>query len=541
MRALGLGPIGIGCLLGAILAAGNVYLGLKTGWWDAGAVLSCSIAFALLRAAGRSPVPRDVVLVQTIAASAAAMPSVAGLLGAWPALAMLGREPPWTALLAWGAALALLGIALALSLSERLLELPWPSSRATAEVVQALHAGAGRAVRGVALGVAAGIGAAVAVARDLAGWLPAQLLLPGTWLGVSAESLGLGLALSPSMLSAGFLVGPRVGASMLAGAAVGWALLAPRLVARNVVASADYGAVVAWLLWPAFALALGSGVVELAWLARRAGRGRGPGVPELRAVAAPAIVTVAVAVLALGLPLGPAVLGTLLFLALGPLTARLAGETDLAPFAQMGQAAQGVTAIAAPALSAAGNVAAGSVAAGAAAQTVYTLASLKVARLCGLPRRPQVIGQLLGAAVGLVVLVPAYRLLVHAYGLGSPLLPAPAALGWKALAEVAAEGTRALPPGALEASAIALGCGIALALLERTRAGRFLPSPFALSVALLVPATASAAILFGALARAWLARARPGLEERVGAAAASGAIAGEAVAGILVAAYAGLR
>src|SRR5436190_24280850 len=42
---------GIG--LGVVLAIGNVYMGLKTGWWDSGNITAAVLGFALLAPAAR--------------------------------------------------------------------------------------------------------------------------------------------------------------------------------------------------------------------------------------------------------------------------------------------------------------------------------------------------------------------------------------------------------------------------------------------------------------------------------------------------------
>src|SRR5438874_587498 len=86
----------IGCGIGAVLAIGNVYMGLKTGWWDGGVVAAAVLGFVLmapLARLGKAAYSRqENVLTQTAASSAAAMPSAIGLLGALPALAIMGHR-----------------------------------------------------------------------------------------------------------------------------------------------------------------------------------------------------------------------------------------------------------------------------------------------------------------------------------------------------------------------------------------------------------------------------------------------------------------
>jgi uncharacterized oligopeptide transporter (OPT) family protein len=62
-RELTARAVAAGCLIGALLAAGNVYTGLKTGFIDSGAMTATLVSFAMLHRAwagfgGRAPQPR---------------------------------------------------------------------------------------------------------------------------------------------------------------------------------------------------------------------------------------------------------------------------------------------------------------------------------------------------------------------------------------------------------------------------------------------------------------------------------------------------
>jgi uncharacterized oligopeptide transporter (OPT) family protein len=159
-----------GALVGLPLAVGNLYMGLKTGWWDSGSITASIVGFALLgalsRPGGRAG-PLETTAAMSLAAAMGAAPAAAGLLGALPALALLGRPVPAWAAAGWGMALGALGVLLALWLRRRLIEeegLPFPTGLATAEVIAALHAG-GAGGRGRALLGGAGVAAAVAWLR----------------------------------------------------------------------------------------------------------------------------------------------------------------------------------------------------------------------------------------------------------------------------------------------------------------------------------------------------------------------------------------
>jgi uncharacterized oligopeptide transporter (OPT) family protein len=220
---------------------------------------------------------------------------------------------------------------------------------------------------------------------------------------------------------------------------------------------------------------------------------------------------------------------------LGGVTARAAGQTDIAPAGDAGQLAQvagGLVARTSPAASAG----LGSVVAGAASHAAVSLWSLKAGEALGASPRRQAVALLLGTAVGAALAVPCYLLLARWQGLGTAALPAPGAAPWKAIAEAAAGGLAALPPGAARAAALAFAAGAALELLSRGRAGRFLPAPGAMGMGFIAPAHYAAAIAAGALAGAAWRALRPERAEALLPVVGAGAIAGESLAGVAVAA-----
>ena len=42
-----------GCIIGSLLAVSNVYMGLKTGWWESGSISAAVLGFTGLSALGR--------------------------------------------------------------------------------------------------------------------------------------------------------------------------------------------------------------------------------------------------------------------------------------------------------------------------------------------------------------------------------------------------------------------------------------------------------------------------------------------------------
>lgn len=536
-----------GLLVGVLLCLANLYVGLKTGFWDTGQITASVLAFAL--ASGRLTRSENNV-AQTAACAVGGIPAAAGLLGAVPALQLLGIRVPGWGIGLWGLVLGVLGVLLGAALRRRLLEqeqLPFPTGVAAAEVIDVLHAG-GAEGRGRSRALLSGGFAAAVVAWFRGGrpaLIPESLAAPGRLAGVPLESLGIALSTSPLLWGVGIVVGPRIALGLLTGSVLGWLALAPWLVRGPLHVSPDRAAISNWLSWPATALMAGA---ALATLIYQAGMITGA-LRDLRSIAADrsrgrfhAALLAGAAVLGT-VVVGKAVFGlrplhtvlALLFSVVGAsLCARSAGMTDIAPFGTVGQftqAAYGALVPGQPAM----NVAAGSVVAGAATQTSVLLWSLKVGHLLRAPVRGQVIAALAGCVLGSFFCMPAYGLLVRAYGLSSPDLPMPTALQWKAMGEVVAQGAAALPPGGLRAVVASLAAGIVLALAEETRIRRFVPPAVAVGIGALLPFEYSLTIAGGAALVAVGGRFWPRLRSDAAAVAGAGLIAGDSLVGVAVA------
>jgi len=545
-----------GCLIGSLLAISNVYMGLKTGWWESGSIMAAMLGFsglsALSRRSGGAPNVLETNLVQTAASSMGAMPAAAGLLGTLPALALMGVSVPAWSVVVWGVSLGVIGVLATHLLRRRLLveeALAFPTGVATAEVVTAMHK-AGRVQqpgRARAL-VGAGLGSMVLTwLRDVLAWVPGMVESPGRLAGLPAATFSWGFGWNPLMLGIGIIVGLPMGLSLLLGAVLAWGVIAPTLVDRGVVAaSGGYEAFAAWLTWPGVGMMVGSAIISLAMQARsllgavrdlRALGGLGEGLSRR-------MIGVGLAACGLVLVLGNQVFGLsllhmLLVLALVlPLCAvcgRAAGQMDVAPVGQMGQIAQAASGAlfqGSPAL----NVAAGSVVAGAVAQTGVSLWSLKAGHLLGASPSRQLHAQLLGVLIGAAVGVPAYLVLVNTYGLGSKVLPVPTAHQFRAVAELATQGLSGLPPYAAGAAAIGFGVGAALTLASRGKLARFIPSAVAVGLGFILPAYYAVTIATGALLAALVRRVRPQDLGQHLPALGAGTIAGESLMGLTIAA-----
>jgi len=555
----------VGAGIGVILAAGNVYTGLKTGFIDAGSLTATLVSFALFaglrRFRPRAFTPFENNIAQTVAASAAVMAFVHGFMGPMPALKLMGATPPLWSTWTWGLALGITGIAIGAWSRRKLIveeALPFPSGAATAATIRALHVAGASAARPVRLLVAAaGAAAAVSWCRDgAAAFLPPGIYLPLTIAGLTASSLTLGLAVSPLTLATGVFIGVRGALTLFVTGLVAWGLVAPAIVHTGVVKDGSYPSLVGWLVWPALGMMLGGSIVPLLTSGRRqvaAGlqrlrelRGRPvqtqPSAVDCRATRrsrglAVGTVVGAVALLvwtgdrAFGLSPLTTIAALVASVVLAAVCARAAGETDIAPVGNMGTLTQFVFAPGGPTTS----ILAGAVVSGNASQVAQTLWSFKAGHDLRASIRAQTIAQVVGVVVGSLVVAPTYAVIVNSIPLGTERMPAVSALSWRATSEAVAGGLSSLPRYGAQAAVMAFALGLSLSLAGRMRWGRALPSPVTIGIALITPLSMSATMLLGAAAIVVARRRFATFTDADAHALGAGALAGESIVGILVA------
>jgi uncharacterized oligopeptide transporter (OPT) family protein len=554
----------VGGAIGAVLAAGNVYTGLKISIIDGGSITAALVGFMLFatftRLARRPYSALENNVTQTAAASAAIMGYATGVGGPVPAMALMGRGFPGWALCLWGLAIALVGIVAATLLRRKLVEaeaLPFPTGNATGALIGTIFAARASAVRRARfLFAGAVLAAAVTWFRDgRPQVLPQVTALGGAVGGVSLAALTVGISWSPLLLSTGVMMGLRAAASLALGAAVAWLGFVPWLLRAHIVPDTSFAACSAWLVWPGLGLLLAGSFLPLIldWrsvvraasdlgslVRRRAGGTTDPRRPASPAGgSSPAVPALLVAFAAIAV-LGKVVFGfhplaalaaLLAALVLAVVSSRATGETDLAPVGAVGTLTQLLFAGFGPILS----LLAGSISMGTSTQAAQTLWAFKAGQRLGGSPRAQLMAQLLGALIGAVVVVPVYLVVVKAYGIGTENLPAPTAISWRATAEAVRGGFSSLPPHAAQAGALGLAVGVALSLCARRPWGRVLPSPAAMGIAMVMPASLALSALLGAVLAWAVRRARPSLDQESITSLAAGGIAGESVMGVVIA------
>jgi OPT family oligopeptide transporter len=578
---------GMGMVLGGVLSITNLYAGLKTGWSFGITITAGILAFAVFRVVERiwpvAPFGELENNAMQSATSAAGFMVSAGLISFIPALMLMGGPAlaPWQVAV-WILSVSVLGVLVAVPLKRQMInvdQLPFPSGIAAAETIRSLHGdGETSSRKARALGVGALIGAVIAYLRDahaaivgkltasyaslkgLAFGLPAQITWPGTVRGVEAEKLTLAFDLSIVLYAAGAIVGLRTALSVLLGAVINWFVIAPWLIQHQIsvngkVITGGFGRVVGWSAWPASALMVVAALVAVAWQWRAWVRGwqQLSGVWDTTAKAAdtaPAQAEVPVRWVTIGLgltafvliyiqnaffgiPLFFGALAIVMALILSVMTARVAGETDIAPpVGKVSQIANAALTQGQPTL----NLMTASVTVGASMHAADLLTDLKCGYLLGARPRMQFLAQLLGLVAGTLACVPAFYLLVPDARVIGERFALPGAFTARATAEGMALGLSAIPPSALQATfwAAALALVLAIAELRYPQTRRFLPSALGFGLGMVQPFYNALSIALGAvLAQVWFRRHRASADAYL-VPLASGMIAGESLMAVAV-------
>jgi len=221
---LSLRAILLSIVLTVLLAAANVYLGLRVGLTVATAIPAAVVSMGVLRLLGRSSILENNI----VATGASAGSSIAaGTAFTIPALVILGHWQRFD--YAWVLAIVglggLLGVLFSVPLRRTLIieqNLTFPEGVATAELLRA-GSDPGRGARHLALAAAAGAGFKLLMSGLRL--FPESFTLARFF---GARTIGyVGLSLSPALLGVGFIVGHNIGLLMVSGGLLAWWLFIP--------------------------------------------------------------------------------------------------------------------------------------------------------------------------------------------------------------------------------------------------------------------------------------------------------------------------
>ncbi|MFY9341779.1 MAG: oligopeptide transporter, OPT family [Planctomycetota bacterium] len=557
-----------GLLFGVLFGAANAYLGLR-----AGLTVSTSIPIAVLSALVFAMLPRkgtilETNMAQTVGSASSSLAS--GTIFTIPALFLWGVVPTvWqVALLALAG--GVLGILAMVPLRRLLIvqadaELPYPEGRACAEVLRATQ-GAGRGGRFLVIGIA------VAFAMKL--FFGATHLLPDqvAWAPSLLPNGNLALALAPALLAVGFIVGYRAAAVMVSGALLTSLVLYPLVTKMHLAGLVDAGQTAAAQLSAKavkdrFLLFVGAGAVAAAGLftvvktaptmlaslraviagVRRSDAGSSgndtdrdvPGGVLLGGIAVLVTALVLVpGIFAGDLPLGgriAAALGVALFgMLFVPVSSRLVGVIGVSsnPTSAMALITLAGTASVflllgwKGVLAQAAVLTVGTVVCVAASKAGDISQDLKTGWLVGATPWRQQYGQLIAAAVACWVVAAVVITLCSTYEVGGKDLAAPQAMLMKTMVEAVLGA--GLPWDLLAMGGLVAGTGILVGLPAL---------PFALGIYL--PLSTLACVFAGGCVRRFVERrGKDHADIESGVLCASGFVAGEGLAGVLIAGWA---
>lgn len=563
---------GIG--LGIVFGAANAYLGLRVGMTVSASIPAAVMTVAVFRLAGRKGTILEANISQTIGSASTALAT--GTIFTIPALFLWGIIPPYLQITALCFLGGVLGVSAMIPLRRLLIvqahdELPYPEGTACAEVLRATAAGATGSTwifRGMI------VGGAIKLLLSLAFLLPASLTVQLPAILPKAE---LAVELAPALLGVGFILGYRQSAVCVSGSLISSLVLIP-LVAwlgaslatplypetTRLISQMSVGDI-----WSRYVRYIGAGAVAVAGIltvlrglptmagafaavargirssatSAEASRVRTdrdlPGIIIIGGI----VTVVAAAALVPGIfggnmgPLPRAVCAAgvgvfgLLFVAVA---ARIVGIIGVSSQPTSGVALitlLGVASVFAAAgwtdpSARAAVLTVGTIVAIAASKAGDISQDLKTGFLVGATPARQQFGQLIGASFACWAVAATVLLLGDAYGFGTRELPAPQATLMKTIIEGVLAG--ALPWGlVLTGGGLAIGamlCGV---------------SGLAFAIGVYLPLSTMAALYVGGCVRGLVERggSKRGHEEGdPGILAASGLVAGEGLAGILVAA-----
>ena len=570
VREFTLQALVIGLLIGTVLTAANTYLGLYAGMTVSGSIPAAIVSMGILRGLLKRGTIHENNIVQTVASSGEAV--AAGIIFTVPAMVVAGV---WTEFPFWKISLigllgGSLGILFMIPLRRALIiedrELVYPEGVACAQVLEAGDSG-GSPLRRIVAALCGGLAfksmiGLVAVFRGTAEY---------AW-RAGGTVLYLGTDVSVALVSVGVIVGLEIGVAVLAGGAIAWLVAIPAYLLANPMP--DLSPMdAAWTAWSDQIRYMGVGAMIVGglssmWAIRRgigkavrqlaSGFGKAQEALERTDEDLPKSVTGAIlAVVAVGtfvlyhavtgsLPIAITagcvmLLASLFFVAVSSYICGLVGSSNN-PISGMTICALMFSSLVLLILGMSGTpgvlgaLGVASIVCCAAATAGDTSQDLKTGYLVGATPLKQQIAQFVGIVVPIFTIAPVLTLLHGAYGIGTDApgaLRAPQATLFASIAK-ALFGDSELPW-----DMVWIGVLVALGLLVLDGFLKRAGSPFRahvmpVAVGIYLPIALMVPIFLGGILARKLKRHSEAASHS-GVLIASGLIAGEAIAGILIA------
>lgn len=538
-----------GFLLAMLMASINSYLTLKVGIIEEGTIIVAMLFVLALKIVGKTPTSHEAATVATVGSAGGGFGFIANY---FAANTMVGNHLTTTQMVMLPILTSFLGLLMAIPLRRLYVvqePLPWPTSKATITAITAVTTTEGIRQAKIMFVTATIGGLYVFLSGGLhLSFTPEMLVLPVVG----------GIALSPFLLAAGYLVGFRVGLGFLLGAVI-LLLFAPYVPGGG--APQKY-------FWPGVGFIITSQLTLLIMKGKSvigalkslfSNQKQGDDENEFDTVMSGRmfkILTVIGAIATIGLLYTlfdvSVILGLTMFIVGGVvlsfIATRAAGETAFNPIRVMGIMLQGVAAMfggaTPPVLLAGAGVAAGSI-----DQAVMLTTDNVFGRHFRLTARQQWLLQLaVLPSIACISALVYYRIsLVFPVALDSEVLAAPVAKTWASMALVFS-GSKALPPYAIEALLIGAGIGICYALIDSIAARhvktaqenststrwRFFPHNMGLGMGLIIGTFMSLAFFIGSIVFCVLLPKLRVQNDTLNSIAAGG-ILGEGLIGLIVA------
>ncbi|UXH76427.1 OPT family oligopeptide transporter [Roseateles amylovorans] len=569
-----------GFILGGVLAATSLYIGAKTGISVGVGLTSVILAFAMFRILHNLGWAQDYTILennctQSIATASGyvVMPLISSL-GAY--MLVTDRIVPWWQMMIWMTVTAVLGVLVAFPMKRRFInedQLPFPEGRACGVVLDSLYTSEGGEGMFKAALLAKVAGAAAiyqAIVSD--GWMKllqfkilrmdqwagmkepwvfhdrldeyyymwavkAELWIPKI-LGVDFRALGLRLTLDAAMIGVGGLMGITVATSLLVGAVVNFAVLAPLMIQAGDIVQrvAPNGSLVPisrveivnqWSMWWGVTMMVAGSLTSLlakpdlflavfkVFKRRKAAE---PGSDLLRDIELPLWVSyVGVPVFGFlaayfaheffGVPFLMALVSLPLIFVLTVICTNSMALTSWTPTGALSKITQ-FTMGAIDRANPAANLIPAGMTADVASNAANLLSDIKPGYMLGGKPRHQAMGHVIGILAGVLSCVPLYFLLFLPKGADgirstatiiSEQFAMPAAVQWRGVAEIIAKGLQGLPTSALIAMAVAAVVAIAIEVLRMVTRGKFPLSSVSIGLGVVLPPEATFCMWVGAM------------------------------------------
>lgn len=553
--------IGVAIVVAALMGAAEPVIVLKIGYGPNLSVVSAFLGFIAISLLGLVTGVRGTRwennLVQTAGTAAGSgvgfMAVVLAAIDMLNARGLLDLHLSGLQIFAWLAPSGLLGVLLAVPLRKHYIDqenLTFADGTAAGETLLVLDQGPKEAgPRVAALGVGGSISALFCVLRD--GFHKIPDAIDFNFLSTHAAALRLGTEFGVLSLGAGLLIGLRVTLSMLLGMVLAYVLAPDPLFRAGLLPEITFNLVLQrWIMWPATGLMVAGGLAALVlkWkVIAKSFQGLGAKDVDkggdfpirwvLWGAVACTIVLAAVQKISLGFPIWLSLVSVLLSIVLMLVGIRVLGETNWAPISAMANVMQAVFAVLAPGhvpINMIGSGMSGAVA----ANGEHLMQDYRAGKIVGSTNKNLTILQLIGVPIGALSVAVAYPLIRARYGIGGAGgLSSPISVKWAGFAELLSKGFGALPHSAMVALAGAFVLGLALTFLEsHPKLGRYVPSPTAFGLGMLIPGYAVIPMVAGGIIQALWKRLAPKSEEVYNTPLASGFITGEALVLLLLAA-----